>query len=163
MPKETIPFEDFVAAAGSAHTQFINDLHSFLVEQNCVVNIKEAKSGYVVSYIHTPTKQTVCNYVFRKKGPMLRIYADSIAEYMGILEGWPDSMKETVRKAGPCKRLLDPSACNPRCPMGFDFVLEGERQQKCRNNAFMFFLEDSTKPYLLEIMKQELSAQTAGR
>lgn len=156
MPKQTIPFEDFVAAAGSAHAEFVSSLHDLLTEHNCVVNIKEAKSGYVVSYIHTPSKQTIANYVFRKKGPMLRIYADNLTSYMETLSGWPEAMKDTIRKAGPCKRLLDPAACNPRCPTGFDFVLDGSRQQKCRNNAFMFFLEESTKPYLKEMIEQEI-------
>lgn len=159
MSKQIIPFNNFVDAVGSEHTEFVNNLHSFLTEHDCIVNIKEAKSGYVVSYIYTPTKQTIANYVFRKKGPMLRIYADKLPSYMGILDGWPDIMKETIRKAGPCKRLLNPAACNPRCPMGFDFVLEGERQQKCRNSAFMFFLIEDTKPYLREMVEQELFAR----
>lgn len=159
MPKQEILFEDFVAAAGLAHTEFVTNLHDFLIGRSCAVAIKEAKSGYVASYIHTPSKQTIANYVFRKKGPMLRIYADHIASYMEILSGWSDAMKDTVRKAGPCKRLLDPTACNPRCPMGFDFILDGERQQKCRNNAFMFYLEDGTKPYLREMMEHEVLAR----
>ena len=159
MSKITIPFENFVTAAGAEHTEFINNLHDIFVEQNCSVNIKEAKSGYIVSYIYTPTKQTVANYVFRKKGPLLRIYADNVPSYMELLESWPDEMKDSIRKAGPCKRLLDPTACNPHCKTGFDFILDGKRQQKCRNNAFMFYLENNTKPYLKDMIEQELSAR----
>ena len=159
MPKQTIPFDDFLAAAGAAHTEFIEQLHDYLQKNDCVAEIKEAANGYVVSYVHKPTKRTVTNYVFRKKGPMLRVYADHIFSYMEILEHWPKAMKDTVRKAGICKRLLDPTACNLRCLNGFDFLLDGERQQKCRYGGFLFFLEEETKPALREMIERELQAR----
>lgn len=161
MPKQVIPFSDFVTAAGPEHEEFINSTHNFLLENNCTVNIKEAKNGYVVSYIHTPAKKTLANYVFRKKGPMMRIYADNVPGYMEILDKWPDDMKSTIKKAGPCKRMLDPAACNSRCQMGFDFILDGERQQKCRNGGFMFFLEDTTKPHLSEMLQKKILVREA--
>lgn len=161
MPKETIPFTAFVEAAGPDHSEFIQQLHQFMLEQNCTVTIKEAKMGYVVSYVHTPTKRTVCNYVFRKKGPLLRIYGDNAASYLDLVNQLPVAMKDTIRAAGPCKRMLDPEACNPRCLMGFDFILDGQRQQKCRNSGFFFFLEDETKPWLKKMMEQEMAARNA--
>ena len=156
MSKTTIPFETFVEAAGLEHTDFINSLHENLVNANCKAEIKEAASGYVVSYIHIPSKRTVINYVFRKKGIMIRIYADNVSHYMEILETWPNSMKDFIKKAGPCKRLLNPDDCNSRCLMGFDFILDGERQQKCRNSGFMFFLDDETKPYVNDMVLREM-------
>lgn len=161
MPKETIPFSAFVEAAGPQHGEFINWLHAYAMENNFTVDIKDSKNGYVVSYIHAPTKRTVANYVFRKKGPMLRIYADNVATRMDILETLPDSMKKTIAKSAACRRMLNPEACNPRCLMGYDFLLEGKREQKCRYGGFMFFLDDETKPYLKEMMEQEISARIA--
>ena len=161
MAKLIISFDSFVSSAGSEHTEFINEINVHMKENNCQVEIKEAASGYVVSYIHELSSKTVANYVFRKKGPMIRIYADHVAQYMDILEKWPKSMKDSVKKAGSCKRLLDPEACNLRCSMGFDFILDGERQQKCRNNSFMFFLSTETKPYLKEMIENELKARKA--
>ena len=61
-----------------------------------------------------------------------------------------------IKKAGPCKRLLNPDDCNSRCLMGFDFILDGERQQKCRNSGFMFFLDDETKPYVNDMVLREM-------
>jgi hypothetical protein len=156
MSKEMIPFSAFVEAAGPQHIEFVNWLHNHMIENNCTFEIKEAKSGYVVSYIHKSTKRTVANYVFRRKGPMIRIYADNIVGYMEILDKWPGEMKAAIEKAGVCKRLLDPNACNPRCQMGFDFIMDGKRQQKCRNNSFMFFLDEETKPYLKDMMEREM-------
>ncbi|MCL2055189.1 MAG: hypothetical protein FWG90_12275 [Oscillospiraceae bacterium] len=156
MSKAIIPFEAFVETAGEKHTDFINSLHENLVNANCKAEIKEAASGYVVSYIHIPSKRTVINYVFRKKGLMIRIYADNVPNYMEILETFPNTMKDLIKKSGPCKRLLNPDDCNSRCLMGFDFILDGERQQKCRNGAFMFFLDDETKPYVNVLVLREI-------
>lgn len=160
MPKEKIPFSAFVEAAGPQHTGFIDAVHSLLLENGCTVDIKDAKSGYVVSYVYKPENRTLLNYVFRKKGPMARIYADNIPAYMEVLDQWPDSMKKAILKAGPCRRMLNPEACNPHCKMGFDFIMDGERQQKCRYNCFLFFLDDETKPYLKEMIEQELKSRT---
>ena len=163
MPKQTIPFSDFLAAAGIQHESFINHLHTYLQKNDCVEKIKEAANGHVVSYVHKPTSRTVANYVFRKNMPMLRVYADNISYYVDITNHWPNVMKDTIRKGGNCSRLIDPAACNSRCLKGFDFILDGERQQKCRcHMSFTFFLDDETKPYLLEIMEHEIQARTYG-
>jgi hypothetical protein len=156
MPKTTIPFSAFVEAAGPEHADFIHALHDYMTEQDCKMELKEAANGYVVSYVHKPSNRTAANYVFRKKGPMMRIYADNVPSYIEILADWPASMKDAVKKAGPCKRLLNPEDCNSRCPMGYDFVLDGQQQQKCRYGGFMFFLDDETKPHLRNMMEREM-------
>lgn len=159
MSKSSIPFSAFVEAAGPSHSEFINRLHQYLLSHQCSVEIKEAKSGYVVSYLHPSDKRVLANYVFRKKGPMLRIYASHIASYMECLEEWPTAMKAAVKKAPSCKRLIDPEACNPRCSMGFDFLMDGERFQTCRYSGFTFFLEKETNPYLQDMMEREVMAR----
>ena len=162
MKKEAIPFSDFLIAAGAEHEEFINRLHDYLQKNDCVAKIREAANGYVVSYVHKPTARTVANYVFRNKMPMLRLYSDNIGSYIDIVNHWPTSMKDTIKKGGPCRRLSDPIACNSRCLKGFDFILDGERQQKCRcHMSFTFFLNDETKPYLSEIMEREMQARLA--
>lgn len=162
MPKEKIPFTAFTDAAGPPHREFIEWMHRYMTERGCEVDIKDAKSGFVVSYVHKPKNRTVANYVFRKKGPMLRLYADHIPAYMEALEKWPAPMQKAVQKAGPCKRMLNPEACNSRCLMGYDFILNGERQQKCRYNCFMFLLGDETNPYLKEMVQHEMEIRTGN-
>ena len=156
MPKTNITFGDFKEAAEQEHVDFITALHHLMIENECIAEIKEAASGYVVSYIHNPSKRTVANYVFRKKGLMMRIYADNVPSYMEILAKWPVAMKETIKKSGECKRLINPEACNGRCLMGFDFILDSERQQKCRNGGFIFFLNEETKPHVKKMIECEM-------
>ena len=160
MPKQVIPFSDFVIATGVEHEKFINQLHGYLQENDCDAKIREAANGYVVSYVHKPAARTVANYVFRKKMPMLRVYADNVLSYMDIINNLPDSMKDTIKKGGTCSRLIDSTTCNSRCLKGFDFILDDERQQKCRcHMGFTFLLDDETKPHLMEIMKREIQAR----
>ena len=157
MPKTTIPFSDFLMAAGTEHEAFISRLHDYLQENNCNWKIREAANGYVVSYVHKPTKRTVANYVFRKKMPMLRLYPDHILSYENILLKLPDVMKDAILKGGNCARLANPDACNSRCLKGFDFIFDGEHQQKCRcHMSFTFFLDDEINPYLFEMMEHEM-------
>jgi len=160
MSKQVIPFSDFLACAGAEHEAFINQLHTYLQENDCIWKIREAANGHVVAYIHKPTKRTVANYVFRKKMPMLRVYADNVLSYEDKVAEWPDVMKEAIKKGGNCSRLSDPNACNSRCLKGFDFILDGQRQQKCRcHMSFTFFLDEETKPYLLDVMEREIKAR----
>jgi len=161
MPKQVIPFNDFLVTAGTEHETFINQLHAYLQENNCCAKIKEAANGYVVSYVHKPTNRTVANYVFRKKMLMIRVYADNANSYADVISHLPDTMKDAIRNGGNCARLINPTACNSRCLKGFDFMLDGDRQQKCRcHMGLTFFLDNETKPHLLEIMKREMQART---
>jgi len=163
MPKQaiTIPFSDFSAAAGTEHDDFIATIHTFLQDCGCIYKIKTAANGYVVSYVHKPTNRTVANYVFRKNLPMLRVYADNVQAYEDIINSLPKTMKDTIKQGGNCSRLINPNACNSRCLQGFDFVLDGERQQKCRcHMSFTFFLTEETKPYLKEMVKHEMQNRT---
>ncbi len=152
-------FEDFLVFAGEEHRGYIMQLHNFFTEEGCDANVKEAKRGYIVSYVHKPTKRTVANYIFRKNGIMMRIYPENIMSYPQIIDTLPTSMKASMEKASVCKKLLDPTTCSPNCKMGFDYILEGKQQQKCRSNAFLFFLNDDDNPYIEEIVKNEVVAR----
>jgi len=151
-----IPFGDFIAAVDITHLDFVNSLHGYLTEKGCKVEVKEAANGYVTSYSCGKPKRTIFNYVFRKSGLMMRLYIDNAAAYAQTLASLPDSMKAEIKKAGICKRLIDPAKCNSRCKGGFDFLLDGEQQQICRF-ALMFLVNDETKPHLKDIIEKEVN------
>ena len=67
-------------------------------------------------------------------------------------------MARAVCEAPVCKRLVDPSACNPKCSMGYDFLLKGQRMQKCRNGAFMFLLSEENNPFVKTLLLREAEA-----
>lgn len=153
---EKYTFQDFLASVDGEDQKFVSDLHDELTALGCKIDVKSAKSGYVVSY--SLNKKTIANYVFRKKGLVARIYAGHIAQYMEILEALPDGMVRSIREAPVCKRLVDPAACNQKCSMGYDFILKGERLQRCRNNAFMFLLDGDSRPYVRSLLLHEAKA-----
>lgn len=78
MGKTKLRFEEFVAAVNKDDVYFVKEFHQELTEAGYKIEVKEAKSGYVISYLLN--KKTVANYVFRKKGLIIRIYANHIKD-----------------------------------------------------------------------------------
>ena len=155
--KAQVPFEDFLMMVDPQYQPFVTSLSDYMVENGCSIKIEPSKSGYVVSYYHERLKRTMLNFVFRKKGLVARIYAGNIMQYMELLDTLPGSLKKSITKAPVCKRKIDPTACNSRCPMGYEFILDGEPQQKCRYNCFMFFLSDEANPAIQSIIEHEMA------
>lgn len=153
-------FEDFIAAVDGNCTAFVQALHGDFMEYGCKLEVKSTKSGFLVSYLLD--KKSVANFVFRKKGLLIRIYANQVGGYMAFLETLPDAMVKAIQDAPVCKRLLDPEACNPKCAMGYDFLLRGERHQKCRSSAFMFLVCGENAPFIRTFIQNELQARTGA-
>lgn len=149
-------FSLFIESVPEEHQQNILELHKLFTKYECHCDIKEAKSGYVVSYINQHNKKTLANIVFRKTGIKLRMYLEHIASYDSYLDELPSSMKQEVRKAGICKRLYDPTTCNQRCSMGYRFTMDHEEYKLCRNMAFMPTIQKETQPYIIKLLKLEL-------
>ena len=82
---------------------------------------------------------TLLNYVFRKTGVKVRIYAAGIGEYSGILSDFPDHMKKDIIKAGDCKKLSG-LKCTPTCTGGYAFRMDDTDYKKCKNMAFFHSL-----------------------
>jgi len=154
LEKTDIRFEDFLMEAEPSNLDFILELHDYLLQNGCDVKIQAAKSGYVVSYSHS--KKVIANYVFRKKGLIIRIYGDHVGEYSEFLGSLPDEMAESIEKAPVCRRLVDPLKCNSRCPMGYAFTLRGTPYQKRRYGSFMFLVDDNSSSYIKAFLENEL-------
>lgn len=154
---EKYTFDDFLSTVGGENQEFVRELHEELTKLGCKTEIKQAKSGYVVSCLQN--NKTILNYVFRKKGLMVRIYPNHLADYMEVFDTISDELANAIQDAPVCKRLLDPSACNFKCAMGYDFILRGQRQQKCRSSAFLFLLKNDNRAFVKALLLNE--AKTA--
>lgn len=94
----------------------------------------------------------------RKTGMKLRIYPEHIQEYQISLDRFPEKVKKEIKKSSVCKRLINPDDCNSKCVMGFTFVLDGEKYQKCRYMAFQPTLSEENNPYIRQFLEKELQA-----
>lgn len=159
---QKIAFEDFLKDVHPALIPAVADMNEVLLHRGCKLEIKPAKSGYVASYISPGDKRTLFNYIFRKKGMMVRIYGDNINGYIDLFQHAPASVLSAIDKAGVCKRLIDPAKCNSRCPTGYDFMLNGKHYQKCRYGGLMFLLDDETTPFARAVIERELEARSAA-
>ena len=159
--EDKLQFSDFLNNVDIFYKDFVIDLDNFLNESKAKLKIELAKNGYVVSYIHPKDKRTIFNYVFRKSGVILRIYADNLNKYINVIENLPEKTLKKSLSAGDCKRLIDPTKCNSRCQMGYDFTIAGSRYQKCRFNCFMIPLNDENIPHLREFIEKEVIARNS--
>ena len=151
-------FQDFLMSVPAEEQAFVVDLDALLKEHQYEYSIQTAKNGYMVSYFKKVAKKkmTLINFVFRKTGVKIRIYAGNVAKYQSFLDTLPEKMKAEIVKAGDCKRLFDPTACNSRCQMGFAFVMDGAEYKKCRNMAFMPTLCEENDKYIKDFLCYEL-------
>lgn len=154
-----ITYDDFMKAVEENNQAFVNEIHTLFLDHGCKMEIKEAKQGYVVTYVYTKDKKktALMNYVFRKNGMMVRIYARHICMYQALLDLLPEDMKKNVVKAGDCKRLTGISECSPTCTAGYDFVMDGANYKKCKNSAFFWKVDFKSMEYIKKILENELN------
>lgn len=161
MGKEEFKYEDFLGAVNPIYADFVNQTNDFLIQNGCKIKIDLAKNGYLVSYSHAKTKRVVANFVFRKNGLVIRIYGDYINKYIDFAETLPAAMIKSIEKAPVCKRLIDPTTCNSRCSMGYDFTIKGVQYKRCKYNCFMFEINDDNIPFVKAFLENEIKERTA--
>ncbi len=152
-----IEFTVFLQAVPEENQAFVSGLHKQLLEQGCQAEIKEAKSGYAVSYKRD--KKAVMNWVFRKTGMLARIYGDNVRQYEAEIAALPADMQKEMTASRDCKRLFDPAACSDTCVMGLVYSIGGSTYKKCRYDGMFFLLSDKTAPHIRNLVCAELAAR----
>lgn len=138
--------------------EFVIELDKKLVNKGCKREIKSAKSGFVTSYLNPLSGKTLLNYVFRKTGVKMRIYAAEIRKYDATLHEFPLSMKKEIIKATDCKKLTG-GTCSPTCPGGYVFSMDEVEYKKCKNTAFFFDLNEISSTYIEKMLDAELGVE----
>lgn len=151
-------YDDFLTAVSEENLSFVNEIHAFVRENGCDTEVKEAKNGYVLSYFFKKDKKkiTLMNYVFRKQGMLVRIYARNVSLYQKMLNELPEEMKKAIKKGGDCKRLTGVSTCSPTCTAGYEFCMDGESYQKCRNSAFFWKVCKESHKHIRKMLENEV-------
>ena len=148
-------FIHFLQDIPAEYQRFVLELDEYLTVQGSKRTIKAAKSGFVTSYSSPASGRALLNYVFRKSGVKMRIYAEHMGEHPNVLNCLPDNMKSDIKKAGDCKKLTG-FACTPTCPGGYTFVMDGEEYRKCKNMAFFHSLTAGNMEHILKLIKAEI-------
>jgi hypothetical protein len=159
MVKKEHHIEDYINDISPDYADFILALHQQLTEAGCLLELKQAANGHVVSY--RKDKRIAANFVSRKKGPLIRIYGENVGKYAAFIETLPDNMMKAIAKTPACKRLLNSAECSSRCPMGYDFTVKDERYQKCRYNCFLFEINADNLPHIKGLLENELRERAA--
>lgn len=153
-------FRLFIDTVDEGLRDFVLELNEYLIENGCKCNVSLQKSGYIVSYVLKGNKRILASFITRKSGMRLRIYPEHIREYQSFLDTLPEKVKKEIKKASVCKRLINPDDCNPKCIMGFTFMMDGEMHQKCRYMAFQPTLSAENNPYIKQFLAYELQAHS---
>lgn len=135
--------------------EFVLELDDYLLGKECKRKIEPAKNGYVTTYMLPGSGKSLLNYVFRKTGIKIRIYAAGISAYDAILNVFPDKMKKEIIKSGDCKKLVG-GTCSPICSAGYTFIMDGVEYKKCRSMAFLHKIDEESADYILKLIKSEL-------
>lgn len=159
MAQEKVTFQQFIEAVDVSNKPFVEDLHHYLLENKCKVAFEEKKSGYLASYKYGKPPKALLNFVFRKNGMLTRIYGQWTSNYPNFLNTLPTEMVEHIKTAGDCKRLVN-NTCSPKCT-GYDFIIGGERYQKCRYNCFEFLVTQESTPFIKAFVEKELGERMA--
>jgi len=158
MSKLNVQFCEYLDTVEKQYQDIVAEINEYLTDNGCKCEIKEAKSGFVVSYIYGTSKRTIASFVSRKTGMKIRIYAEHLAQYADLLDTFPQKMKQEIKKSSVCKRLINPNDCNPKCIKGYDFFMDNEHYQKCRYMAFMPTLNEENNPFIKCFLEKEISA-----
>ena len=148
-------FEDFLSEVSADDREFVCKIHESLLHDGYRSKIESKASGFFVSYSHPKTKRGMVNFLFRKSGLFVRIYADHLGKYVDFVNRLPEKMEDEIRKAPVCKRLINPKDCNPKCITGYDFSIRDSRYQKCRYCCFQFAINPEAVPVLSKFIENE--------
>jgi hypothetical protein len=155
MAQPKISFEQFIEAVDTDNKPFVQDLHSYLMDNGCKATFEEKKSGYLASYKYGKPQRAVANLLFRKAGMLTRIYGERIGNYPDFLNTLPGVMVESIKDASICKKLVL-NECSPKCG-GYDFSIGSEHFQKCRYSCFEFIMTSESNPYIKSFVEHELT------
>lgn len=148
-------FMHFLQDIPAEYQSIVMELDEYLISKGSKRTIKTAKSGFVTSYSSPTSGRALLNYVFRKGGVKMRIYAEHIGEHPEVLNCLPDNMKSDIKKAGDCKKLTG-FTCTPTCTAGYTFVMDSQEYRKCRNMAFFRSLTAGNMEHILKLIKAEI-------
>jgi len=155
MEKLKYQFEDFLMTVSDDYKDFVITVHEMLLRDNYKIKIESKKNGFLVSYSHPKTKRVIMNFLFRKKGLLIRVYAENCAKYPDVLNSLPERIVDQIAGATVCKKLVNPQDCWEKCVMGYDFYIGGNHYQKCRYDCFQLDVDSESIPFLLELIESE--------
>jgi len=159
MAQEKLSFEQFLEAVDISQRAFIHDVHNYLTDNGCKEKVEEKKSGFFASYKHVKSKRAIVNFLFRKKGLIVRIYGENADKYLDFLNTLPGEMVQSIEGASICKQLVY-GTCSPKC-RGYDVTIKGNRFQRCRYGAFQFVVSNENNPYIKLFVENEVNERNA--
>ena len=141
-------FDDFLKTVEPQHKAFAESMHKELIANGYKAAIESKATGFFIGYKHPKTKRSLMNFLFRKKGLLVRIYPASKTPIIpnAVTEG----MIKEIDKAITCKM------CSEKCIKGYKFAINDQAYDKCHYGAFLFVVSEESKPVIAKWVKTEI-------
>lgn len=141
-------FDDFLKTVEPQHKGFAENTHKELIANGYKAIIESKATGFFIGYKHPKTKRSLLNFLFRKKGLLVRIYPASRTPI--ISNEITEEMIQEIDKNPNCKK------CSEKCPKGYKFTIGGQAYDKCWYGAFLFTITEKSKPIIEKWVKTEI-------
>ena len=154
-------FEDFLMSVDDEQRDFVLAVNEKLMQEGCKVKISSSKTSiFTVKY--TQGRKGILNFVLRKKGLTVSIYARNFEKYPDVLNGLHNSVITQIANAPPCKNLVGPKKCSWADCVGYSIPIGEDIHQKCSYQCFHFNIDAESTPSLMELLNSELKERKAA-
>jgi len=99
MAKEIYFFEDFLQNVADEYKRFVSQVQELLTTDGYIIKVEKKAIGFFVSYADSRTKKSMLNFLFRKNGLYIRMYATNCDKYADVLNQSPDEIVKQITKA----------------------------------------------------------------
>ncbi len=155
--------DNYLNALNDTNRLFFKEIDDYLQRHDYKLKIEAIKSGTRFTYTCNKNRRAIANFVIEENKFQLHLYADNISSYTDFVQSLPKNILSVLQKGGKCKRLIDADACNPKCIMGYDYLLDNMRYQKCRYLNFKFLLiNHEYNAFIERLIKHECIAREAA-
>jgi len=152
-------FEDFLMSVSDDYKEFVHTVNQILLQEGCKVKVGSSKTN-LFSVKYTQGRKGIFNFMLRKRGFKVSVYAANYAKYPDVLNSLPENMVKQLAKTAACKNMDSPPTCWEGC-IGYDIHIGEEQYQKCKFGCFQFDVNAESIPYLLTLLESELKERRA--
>ena len=158
--EDYLDFLDFLKQVDEKSSDFVTEVHQFLLEKGCKFKISSTKAyPFQVAYTMSNGGKGILNFWLRKKGLKVRITVVDENKHADILNRLPEAMVNQIDKKNVCREVCGKGRCYDNCTGAFDFHIRGIHYQRCLYDCFQFDVDTESIPFFMELLENEFEAR----
>lgn len=155
MEKQNLGLNNFLILLSDEQKYFLLEIDKFLSQNNYKPKVEPTKTMEKCTYISSKTRRAITSITLKNNNLAVHIYGDGINKYMDSALKMPNDMIAVMKKGTKCKKLENPTACNPKCIGGYDYYIDNIRYQKCRFMSFKYIYSKDNSEHIKKFIINE--------